>query len=109
MRTFLAITLMALLIAGCSSAPGVPGSYSYIRQVVLSENHPEDAFLKARLVAIAEDGTTTIEVSGTGEKITAAPGGYFASTAYGKVGLRLLSASADKKEARLLRAWGEIK
>ena len=100
------VTLWLGLMVSCSSVPnGRVTSRTYIREVVLSWQHPEDDFLKARLVAVAQDGTTTIEVISTGDTLRAAPGGYFASTAYGTQGLKLISASAEKHEARFLRTW----
>jgi hypothetical protein len=73
--------------------------------VVLSQKHPVDDFINARLVTIAKDGATTIEVAETGERLTAAPGEYFVSSAYGTEGLQLVSASADRNEAHLVRSW----
>ncbi len=109
MKKFLLVMPLVLLIVGCSSTRRIPGNYHYAREVVLSEKHPEDALLGARLIEIAKDGSTTIEVTETGEKLTAAPGGYFASRAYGTEGLQLLSVSADRAEVRLRRAWAEIR
>ena len=108
-RTLPLLTLIAFL-AGCSSA-GIPGTThtTYSREVELSPKHPEDDLIKARLVRIATDGTTTIEVIKTGETLTAAPGQYFVSSSYGTEGLQLLSVSADRSEVRLLRAWCEPK
>ena len=110
MKRSLPLLGLIAFMTGCSSA-GIPGTIhtSYSREVVLSPKHPEDDFIKARLVTVASDGTTTIEVTETGERLTAAPGEYFVSSAYGRVGLQLLSASADRNEVRLLRAWCETK
>jgi hypothetical protein len=110
MKMSLPLLVLIAFMAGCSST-GIPGTThtSYSREVVLSPKHPEDEFIKARLVKVARDGTTTIEVTETGETLTAAPGEYFVSSAYGRVGLQLLSASADRNEVRLLRAWCETK
>lgn len=108
MRTLFLIIVFASLMVSCSSTRNISSNSHYICEVVLSESHPEDDFIYARLIDIAKDGTTTIEVIGTGEKLTAAPGGYFVSSAYGTMGLKLLSVSADNKEAWLLRAWAEI-
>lgn len=107
----LSIIPLIVVLASCSLAPRAPlvSSTGYQREVVLSQKHPEDGFIKAKLVTIAKDGTTTIEVTKTGERLTAAPGEYFVSSAFGRVGLQLLSASADKNEIRLLRAWCETK
>ncbi len=103
------LPLLAVIgfVAGCSSARIIHTSYS--REVALSPKHPEDDFINARLVRVARDGTTTIEVIESGETLTAAPGQFFVSGAYGTVGLQLLSASADRNEVRLLRAWCETK
>jgi hypothetical protein len=106
-ETFFSILSLIALVAGCSSAPRglVHTSTSYRREVVLSQKHPVDDFINARLVTIAKDGATTIEVAETGERLTAAPGEYFVSSAYGTEGLQLVSASADRNEAHLVRSW----
>ena len=110
MKMSLPLLILIAFVAGCSSA-GIPGTMhaTYSREVVLSPKHPEDDFIKARLIKIASDGTTTIEVTKTGETLTAGPGEHFVSSAYGTEGLQLLSVSADRSEARLLRAWCETK
>jgi hypothetical protein len=110
MKSHLPLLALIAFMAGCSSV-GIPGTIhtTYSREVVLSPEHPEDDFIKARLVGIARDGTTTIEVTKTGERLTAAPGEHFVSSAYGTEGLQLLSVSADRSEVRLLRAWCETK
>jgi hypothetical protein len=109
MLRLLAILLLGLMV-GCSSVPGGRITHSlYTREVVLSYEHPEDDFLKAKLVAIAEDGTTTIQCVGTGDTLRAAPGEFFTPGPYGIQGLQLISASADNHEAHLLRTWCETK
>jgi len=107
--------LRALLIfllavaAGCSSVPGGRIVHSiYGREIVLSRERPTDDFIKARLVSIAEDGTTRILAVTSGEILEAAVGGYFIGTnAYGTQGLRLISASSQTGEARFERMWCE--
>jgi len=107
-KTF-SMLLLGLMVS-CSSVPnGRVTSRTYIREVVLSRERSEDDFLKAKLVGVAEDGTTTITVAPTGETLRAVPDGYFVSTAYGTHGLKLISASAEKQEARFLRTWCETK
>jgi hypothetical protein len=109
MTRYLAIIFLGFVV-GCSFAPGGRISHSlYTREVLLSTGHPQDDFIKAKLVAVAEDGTTTSQVVQTGETLRAPLGECFVSTAYGKEGLRLISASAEKQEARLLRTWCETK
>jgi hypothetical protein len=109
MSRLLAILLLGLMV-GCSSVPGGRITHSlYTREVALSHRRPQDDFLKAKLVAIAEDGTTTIQCVETGDTLRAAPGEFFASGPYGTHGLQLISASAEKHEARLLRTWCETK
>ncbi len=104
------ITLLSGLVIGCSSVPSGRVTHSlYTREVVFSQQHPQDDFLKARLIAIADDGTTTIEVISTGDRLRAGAGEYFAPGPYGAQGLQLVSASAEKQEARLLRTWCETK
>jgi hypothetical protein len=84
-KTF-AILLLGLVV-GCSSVrSGHITSTLYTREVVLSLRHPEDDFLKAKLVAIAEDGTTTIGLISTGDTLRAAPGDYFSSNTFGAHG-----------------------
>lgn len=102
--------LLLVVLAGCSSVPG-GGVTSTVqsREVVLSGQHPQDDFLGARLVAIAADGTTTILCFQMGDYLQASPGGYFESDAYGREGLQLISASAEKHEARFVRTWCETK
>lgn len=103
------LSLLIGLVVGCS-VPGGRMTHSIrICEVVLSRHHPVDDFLGAKLIAIADDGTTTIEVISTCERLRAAPGLYFAPGPYGTQGLRLVCASAEKQEARLLRTWCETK
>lgn len=113
-KTF--IVLVIGLMGGCSSAPRgriihvrSTTRTTYTREVVLSRQHPKDDFLKARLVTVAEDGTTTIEAGSTHDLLRAAPGHFFSSTNYGTEGLQLISASAQTQEARFLRTWCETK
>ena len=109
MTKYSSILLLGLM-AGCSSVPDTHISHVLCtHEVVLSRQHPRDDFLNARLVAVAENGTTTIEVVSTGDTMRAAPGECFVSNAYGTQGLRLISASAEKHEARFLRTWCETK
>lgn len=104
------ITLWIALGVGCSSIPGGRVTHSlHTREAVLSRQHPQNDFLGAKLIAIADNGTTTIEVISTGDRLRAAPGEYFAPGPYGTQGLRLVSASAEKQEARLSRTWCETK
>jgi hypothetical protein len=107
MTKYFAILLLGL-VAGCSSAPSFSGRESFVlrsREVVLSRQHPQDDFLKARLVAIADDGATTIQVIDTGDTLRAVPGDFFAPGPYGIRGLKLISASAEKHEVHLLLTW----
>ena len=46
-----------------------------------------------RLVSIADDRTTRIQVVETGTELAARPGGFFASQEFGSEGLQLISAS----------------
>jgi hypothetical protein len=109
MSRLLAILFLGLMV-GCSSVPGGRIMHSlYTREVVLSRQHPQDDLLKAKLVAIAEDGTTTIQCIETGDTLRAVPGEFFSPGPYGTQGLQLISASADKHEAHLLRTWCETK
>ena len=113
------IVILSLgLAAGCSSVPsyritplsGGRITHSlYQREILLSRQHPQDDFLRAKLVAIAEDGTTTIQAAETGEILRAAPGEYFTPGPYGTQGLQLISASAEKHEAHFVRIWCETR
>jgi len=106
----LLIILILAVTAGCSSVPDGRIVHSlYGRVVVLSTEHSEDAFLKARLISIADDGTTRIQTRISGEILQASIGGYFVGTnnAYGSQGLRLVSASHQAGEARFMRMWCE--
>ena len=97
--------IVILLTAGCSFAPGRRVPSPVQKEIVLSRDHPQDGELGARLVGIADDGTTTITVFKTGETNSAQPGAYFVSRYYGKQGLLLVSASHQSWEARFLRTW----
>lgn len=109
MPRLLAILLLGLMV-GCSSFPGGRITHSlYTREVTLSRQHPQDDFLKAKLVAIAEDGMTTIQCVETGDTLRADPGEFFAPGPYGTQGLQLISASAEKQEAHFLRTWCKTK
>ena len=75
------------------------------REVTLTKQQPSDSFLGAQLVEVAADGTTTIEVLKTKNKLSARIGEYFVSPEYGQKGLRVVSASSKHPEVRLLRTW----
>jgi hypothetical protein len=108
--------LLVVVVAGCSrlaeySAPREGfACVLHEREVVLTTEHPEDDFLKAKLVSIAEDGRTRIKVLASGETLESSVGSYFVGTnAYGLRGLYLVSASRQKGEARFLRTRSEGK
>ena len=112
------IILFLGLATGCSSVssnritPLTGGGIThslYRREILLSRQNPQDDFVKAKLVAIAKDGTTTIQSVETGETLRAAPGEYFTPGPYGTQGLQLISASAEKHEAHFVRTWCETK
>ena len=73
--TRLFIILLFGLLVGCSSNKNthVDGKF----EVVLSAAHPQDDSIRARLVSISDDGTTTIQVLNTGRILQAPVGGYF--------------------------------
>ena len=77
------------------------------RAITLTKQQPSDSFLGARLIEIAADGTTTIEVLKTTNRLRAAVGGFFTSPEYGRAGLQVLSASPERQEVRLERTWCE--
>ena|ERR1035441_9658796 len=107
MRIYLLILLFGLA-AGCSSAPDTQNwDTRPTREITLSKRHPQDDLLKVRLVAIAEDGATTIQVLQTGETLRAARGDFFVPGYFGRHGLQLLGSSPKKQEALLLRIGGE--
>src|SRR5437016_4618906 len=82
------ILFVLSMLVGCSSVskPRRSTQTLYNRRVVLSFSHAQDDLLKARLVAIADDGTTTIEVIPTGGVLRASVGEYFVSEEYGTHG-----------------------
>lgn len=67
------------------------------REIILSMHQPSDSFLGARLVEIASDGTTTIEILKTSNRLQAAVGAFFTSPEYGRSGLQVLSASSGDR------------
>jgi hypothetical protein len=77
------------------------------REITLSKQQPTDSFLGARFVEVALDGTTTIEVLKTTNRLRAAVGAFFTSPEYGRAGLQVLSASSERQEVRLERTWCE--
>ena len=77
------------------------------REFTLSHQQPSDSSLGARLVTVAADGETTIEVLKTGEKLRAGTNQFFVSPEYGQKGLRVISASSERQEVRLERTWCE--
>ena len=79
----------------------------YMREGVFSGAHSQDDFIGVRLVGIADDGTTTILVTPSGPELRASVGGYFISPEFGTHGLRLISASAEKHEVKLIRRGSE--
>jgi hypothetical protein len=103
------VILPLALAASCSFVPGGRIGFTlHSREIVLSSEHHENDFLKAKLVSIAEDGTTRIQTLTSGETLEAPVGGYFVGTnAYGSQGLRLVSASRQEGEARFKRMWCE--
>jgi hypothetical protein len=78
-----------------------------MREITLSKRHPQDDLLKVRLVAVAEDGTTTVQVLQTGERLRAVLGDFFVPGYFGRHGLQLLGSSPEKQEALLLRVGGK--
>ena len=105
MARLLIILLFGLTVGCVSTKQNTIREYG--REIVFSREHPENDFIGARLVRIADDGTTTIQVIPAGPELRAVLGGYFVSGEYGRHGLQLISASAEKHEARLLRRWAE--
>jgi hypothetical protein len=77
------------------------------REITLSKQQPFDHFLGARLIEVASDGTTTIEILNTTNRLQAAVGVFFTSPEYGRSGLKVLSASHERQEVRLERTWCE--
>ncbi len=107
MRDFLLIVFLGLA-TGCSSGPRARDwDTRPTREFTLSKRHPQDDLLKVRLVAVAEDGTTTIQVLQTGETLRAARGDFFVPGHFGRHGLQLLGSSPEKQEALLLRIGGK--
>lgn len=99
------IISLAVLLVGCASHKSVTFA-EFSREVILSNAHPEDSYIDAKLMDIAPDGTVTIQVLKTGHILQAPIGGYFVSGEYGRIGLQVISASSEKHEAKLLRRSG---
>ena len=97
----LCIILIVGLMAGCAHETIT----EYECNIVLTQSHPYNDSIGAKLVDIASDGTTTIQDTSTGEKLRASPGNFFVSTEYGNEGLQLISASPDRHEAQFIRRW----
>jgi hypothetical protein len=74
----------------------MPHSHTLVQQTLtLTFTRPviQRGDYQIRLVSIAGDGTTRIQVVETGKELTAQPGGFFASQEFGSEGLQLISAS----------------
>jgi hypothetical protein len=98
--------------AEANSAVRVTNQFPAIRntlascELTLTKAQPFDPCLRATLVEVASDGTTTLRAD-TGRTLKARVGEYFASEEYGRAGLRLVSASGERQEALLERTWCE--
>ena len=107
------ILLLAFALTGCSSSspPRItlfrPSGISHFRRdIELSLKKATDLQLGVRLVSVATDGLTTIEVLDTRDSFQARPGEYFVG-AFGNEGLELVSASPERSEIVLRRRWAE--
>jgi hypothetical protein len=76
------------------------------RDVSLSLRVPKDSELEMRLVSIADDATTTIQLD-SGESLSAKPGECFSCSQFGRSGLELISASHQTGTAVFRRTWCE--
>ncbi len=101
----LAIIILCVTGSGCSFNQVTIREYQ--KDILLSKAHSQDDFIGARLIWIGGDGTTKIHVISTGRELKAKPGSYFVSKEYGTEGLQLISASAEKGEARLVARWAD--
>jgi hypothetical protein len=88
-------------------AKGRKGHILMIREITLTHQQPSDSSLGARLVEVAADGETTIEMLETGQKLRAGTNQFFVSPEYGQKGLRVISASSERQEVQLERTWCE--
>ena len=105
-RIALLISLAALL--GCSAHKWSVCHYS--REIFLASQQQTILGTEGvRLHSIAPDGTATIELLSSGEKLAAKPGEFFVCRAFGTQGLELVSASPEKGEVVLRQRWAESK
>ena len=104
-KLFFSISLFAFV--GCT----LHRVSHYSRDLSLSPAHEAGigGQHKLRLIDIGQDGTTTIELSWTRERLTAKPGEFFVSDAFGTHGLELVSASSGTGQAFLKQRWAVAK
>lgn len=97
----------ALIVAGCAHRWKV---CHYLQDVTVSAGQEiRLGGQQARLVSIAPDGSTTLALAGSGQLLTAAPGCFFVSEAFGTEGLQLLSVSPDHTHITLRQRWADTK
>lgn len=125
------LMVLALLMAcasvwtGCARSEGIAhDAHDYIldagggRDATKMTTTPDDFSGEPfRLVAIAEDGMTTIETAATGERFSARPGEFFSRAdgtggPWGRSGLQLLAAARQtgvacfrRRTARNVAVW----
>ena len=105
-RTLTLVCLTALL-AGCANRWSVS---HYSRDVTVSAGQEVKlGAQQVRLDSIAPDGSATIALVGSGQRVTATPGDFFVSEMFGAQGLQLLSVSTDQKRATLRQRWADTK
>jgi hypothetical protein len=96
------------IVTASTSGLSKTGFRTMQREITLNRQQPSNSFIGARLVEIASDGTTTIEILETTNRLQAGVGAFFTSEDYGRSGLQVLSASFERQEVRLVRTWCEL-
>lgn len=108
MLRILIVPVLAMRLVCFAFAADREGFVTYRRLAVLTSQRPTNEFLRVKLISIDTNGSTRIQVLSSGEIIEAPVGGHFSGTnGFGKLGVRLASASREKSEARLQYLWCE--
>ena len=99
--------LSVLVLAGCA------GSITHTHYSKDVELHVRQEMplgnQTVEVVDVAEDGTTTLELVESGERLTAKVGDYFVSEAFGNHGLQLLSATPGSDIVTVRQRWAGIR
>jgi hypothetical protein len=105
-RNLTAVCLAALLI-GCAHRWSV---CQYSRDVIVTTGQEVQlGNQRVRLASIAPDGSATLALVGSGQSLSAAPGDFFVSEAFGTEGLQLVSVSPEQTHVTLRQRWADTK